>query len=118
MNRSAVAQVRGVLADRVVVCTTLDPFLPLKALAGYCGLSIRKLRDCLEHPQHPLPCYRVGGKILVGRSEFDAWISAYRNYGRADVDERSSPTCSAISHSAARSSMRATRPLTAACGRV
>jgi len=28
----------------------------------------------------------VGGKILVRRSEFDAWIAAYSQRGRADVD--------------------------------
>ena len=62
-----VAQVRGLLAERVVVSTPLDPFLPLKALATYSGLSVRKLRSHLEDPGHPLPCYRVGGKILVRR---------------------------------------------------
>ena len=86
MTGSPVAQVRGVLADRVVVSTVLDPFLGLRALAGYSSLSVRKLRDCLEHPQHPLPCYRVGGKILVRRSEFDTWMAAYRHRGRQDVD--------------------------------
>ncbi|MDP3939577.1 MAG: hypothetical protein Q8R92_15770 [Deltaproteobacteria bacterium] len=40
-----VAQVRGVLAERVVVSTNLDPFLSLRALAGYSGLSIRTLRN-------------------------------------------------------------------------
>ena len=59
---------------------------PLRALAGYSGLSVRKLRDCLEDPTHPLPHYRVGGKILVRRSEFDGWIGVYRQRGREDVD--------------------------------
>jgi len=82
-----VAQVRGVLAERVVVSTPLDPFLPLVALAGYSGLSVRKLRDYLEGPDHPLPHYRVGGKILVRRSEFDAWIVAFRQHRRAAVGD-------------------------------
>jgi Helix-turn-helix domain len=64
----------------------LDPFLSLKALAAYSGLSVRKLRDCLDDPRHPLPHYRVGGKILVRRSEFDARIAAYRQVGDTDVD--------------------------------
>ena len=84
--KEPVGQVRGVLAERVVVSTPLDPFLSLRALASYSGLSVRKLRDCLDDPAHPLPCYRVGGKILVCRSEFDAWIAAYSQRGRADVD--------------------------------
>jgi hypothetical protein len=62
----AVRQVRGVLAERIVVSTPLDPFLSLRALAGYSGLSIRKLRDFLEQPQHPLACYRVGGRSWFG----------------------------------------------------
>jgi hypothetical protein len=84
--KQPVAQVRGVLAERVVISTPLDPFLSLRALAGYSDLSVRKLRDCLDDLAHPLPCYRVGGKLLVRRSEFDAWIAAYRQRGRADVD--------------------------------
>ncbi len=83
--KAPVAQVRGVLAERVIVSTPLDPFFPLRALAAYSGISIRKLRDYLEDVGHPLPCYRVGGKVLVRRSEFDTWISAYRQQGRADV---------------------------------
>ena len=84
--KERVAQVRGVLAERVVVSTPLDPFLSLKALAVYSSLSVRKLRDYLELPEHPLLCYRVGGKILVRRSEFDTWMAAYRHHGRRDVD--------------------------------
>ena len=84
--KERVAQVRGVLAERVIVSTPVDPFLSLKALVVYSSLSVRKLRDCLEDPQHPLPCYRVGGKILVRRSEFDSWMAAYRHHGRRDVD--------------------------------
>lgn len=82
----AVGQVRGCLAEGVVVSIPLDPFLSLKALASYCGLSVRKLRDCLADPGHPLPHYRVGGKIVVRRSEFDAWMVRFRQLGQADVD--------------------------------
>ena len=81
-----VAQIRGVLAERVVMSTPLDPFLPLKALATYAGLSIRTLRTHLEDPGHPLPCYRIGGKILVRRSEYDIWAARFRQVGNPDVD--------------------------------
>src|SRR5262249_18508861 len=73
------------LIERENLSAPLDQFLPLRALAAYSGLSVRKLRQCLEDPAHPVPCYRVGGKILVRRSEFDAWIAVYRRHGRADV---------------------------------
>ena len=79
------AQVRGVLAERVIVSTPLDPFLSLKALAGYSALSVRKLREYLDDPANPLPCYRVGGKILVRRSDFDAWMQQYRARGRPSL---------------------------------
>jgi hypothetical protein len=85
--KERVAQVRGIIADRVVVSTELDPFLDLRALSAYSSLSVRKLRDLLEEPDRPLPCYQVGGKLLVRRSEFDAWISVLRRRGRADVDQ-------------------------------
>jgi excisionase family DNA binding protein len=80
-----VGLVRGVLAERVVISTSLDPFLPLPALSEYSGLSVRKLRDYLADPLHPLPHYRVGGKVLVRRSEFDAWITAHHRIGSQDV---------------------------------
>jgi hypothetical protein len=84
-----VSQVRGVLAERVIISTTLDPYLSLTALTGYSGIGVRKLRDYLVDPGHPLPHYRVGGtagKIVVRRSEFDSWIAKYRAAaGRADV---------------------------------
>jgi hypothetical protein len=81
-----VGLVRGVVAERVVVSTELDPFLSLKALAAYSSLSTRKLRDLLADPGHPLPCYRVDGKVLVRRSEFDVWMARHRHVGRSDVD--------------------------------
>ena len=81
-----VAQVRGVLAERVVVSSELDPFLSLKALTSYSNLSVRTLRAFLTDPRHPLPCYRVGAKILVRRSEFDSWMRQHRHVGSANVD--------------------------------
>jgi len=64
----------------------LDPFLTLRALVAYSGIGRRKLSAYLTDAEHPLPHYRVGGKIVVRRSEFDAWIAHYRQCGRADVD--------------------------------
>ena len=80
--------VRGVVAERVVISTPLDPFLSLRALAAYSGLSVRTLRTYLDlAPREALPCYRVGGKILVRRSEFDAWVAGFRRRGRPAVDQ-------------------------------
>ena|GEM_PF-447653 len=80
------ARITNPVIERVEARVILDPYLSLVGLAGYSGLSVRKLRAHLADVRHPLPCYRVGGKILVRRSEFDVWIAAYRQRGRADVD--------------------------------
>jgi excisionase family DNA binding protein len=53
-------------------------YLPLKALAGYCGLSVRTLRGYLVDRVRPLPHYRVGGRVLVKKSEFDDWAAQFR----------------------------------------
>ncbi len=55
-----------------------DGYFSLKALAAYSGLSVRTLRDRLIDPIHPLPHYRVGGKILVSRAGFDQWLEQFR----------------------------------------
>jgi hypothetical protein len=74
---------RFLVSERVVITTELDPFLPLRALAAYAGLSVRTLRQYLDlPPDQALPCYRVGGKILVRRSQFDAWVAQYQTRGR------------------------------------
>jgi hypothetical protein len=65
---------------------TTDVYLPLRALASYAGLSVRTLRMYLTHPANPLPCYRVGGKVLVRRSEYDAWVLRFRSNVAPAVD--------------------------------
>ena len=81
--RDEVAQVRGVLAERVVVSTMLDPWLSLTALAQYSGLSRKTLLRLIAHEEKPLPHYRLTdtGKIVIRRSEFDAWMEQYRRVG-------------------------------------
>ena len=81
------AQVRGVSAERVISGIETDPFLSLKALAGYSSLSVRTLRHFIDElpPEQALPCYRLPGKLLVRRSEFDAWLEQYRSRGRPSL---------------------------------
>jgi excisionase family DNA binding protein len=80
------AILRGPAAERIVVSTELDPWLPLRALAGYSGLSVRTLRDHINTPLRALPSYRIGGKVLVRRSDFDAWMNQFRQVGPAGLD--------------------------------
>jgi hypothetical protein len=78
---------RLVVLEGLSLSTALDPYLSLRALAAYACCSVRWLRDRLTDPHHPLPCFRLpGGKVLVRRSEFDAWLARYRQVGRPDVD--------------------------------
>jgi hypothetical protein len=81
-----------VVLKEITMNSPADPYLPLKALSAYSGLSVRWLRDRLREPHHPLPCYRLpaekgGGKILVRRSEFDQWLTRYRALGDPDVTQ-------------------------------
>lgn len=79
-------QARGPIVERVVVSTMLDPLLSLKALADYSSLGPRTLRQYLElPPEDALPCYRLPGKILVRRSEFDVWIARDQSRGRPSL---------------------------------
>lgn len=61
-----------------------DAYLPLCRLVEYSGLSLRTLRNHLVHPVRPLPHYRVGGRVLVKKSEFDAWALQFRVTASAD----------------------------------
>jgi predicted DNA-binding transcriptional regulator AlpA len=65
--------------EMVSINLDLDPFLSLRGLVGYSSLSRRTLQDLINAPQDPLPSFRIGGKILIRRSEFDHWIDRHRN---------------------------------------
>jgi hypothetical protein len=55
-----------------------DCYFDLRDLAQYSSISVRTLRDYLDDATDPLPSYCVKKKILVKKSEFDAWITKYR----------------------------------------
>jgi hypothetical protein len=74
------------LVERLNVTASLDPYMGLKALAVYSGLIVRKLKQLIDRdPADALPCYRVDGRVLVRRSDFDAWMQCYRVSGRPGV---------------------------------
>jgi excisionase family DNA binding protein len=63
-----------------------DQYLSLKNLAKYSGLSVNTLRRHIDAgPSTALPCYRVGGKILVRRSEFDSWVAQWRQEANPEL---------------------------------
>lgn len=59
-----------------------EEYFTLRALVRYSGLSLRTLRNYLHHADHPLPHFRLPGKILVKRSDFDAWIRRFQAEAR------------------------------------
>ena len=65
--------------EAVSLQTEWDPWFSLRGLAGYTALSRRTLQDLVNDPTDPLPSYRVGGKILVRKSEVDTWMAKRRN---------------------------------------
>lgn len=63
-----------------------DCFLDLKRLSQRTYMSMRSLRGHINNPSHPLPVYRVRGKILVSWIEFREWIQRNR-YKTRDLDK-------------------------------
>jgi excisionase family DNA binding protein len=53
-------------------------WLDLKALQRHACVSERTLREWIHRPIDPLPAARVGTKLLVRRSTFDAWLEAHQ----------------------------------------
>ena len=53
-------------------------WLDLRRLRDYAAVSNRTLRAWIHSPVDPLPAVRVSTKILVRRSEFDAWMEFHR----------------------------------------
>jgi excisionase family DNA binding protein len=53
-------------------------WLDLRALQRYVCVSERTLREWINRRVDPLPATRVGTKILVRRSTFDAWLEAHK----------------------------------------
>ena len=66
---------------------TLDKaYLTLRSLAQYSDLSRRTLQTYVKRPHDPLPCYKVQGRILVKRTEFDAWLRRFKVERPARLD--------------------------------
>ena len=61
-------------------------WLGLKQITQYANISARTLRAWIHSPLDPLPAVRVAGKILVRRSEFDAWLARHRVHPLETVD--------------------------------
>jgi hypothetical protein len=52
-------------------------WLDLRALIEYACVSERTARGWIHRTIDPLPAYQVDRKLLIKRSEFDAWITQH-----------------------------------------
>ena len=60
-----------------------DQYFDLRGLSVYAALGVGTLRDHIKSGD--LPAFKVKGKILVKRSEFDTWIEGYRLNMKQDL---------------------------------
>ncbi len=65
--------------EGATICSVWDPLMDLRGLSAYSTLSRRTLQDLVNDLTDPIPSYRVGNRVLIRRSEFDAWLSRRRN---------------------------------------
>lgn len=73
--------------ESIGLCSVWDPLMSIEGLSGYSTLAKRTLQDLFNHPRDPIPSYRVGTRVLIRKSEFDAWLSRRRNV-KADAPAR------------------------------
>jgi len=57
---------------------TCREWLGLRELTQYADISERTLRSWIYAPVDPLPASKVSGKVLVRKSDFDAYLQRYR----------------------------------------
>jgi hypothetical protein len=53
-------------------------WLGLRDLTYYAHVSERTIRSWIRSPVNPLPAVKVSGKVLVRRSDFDAFLQRFR----------------------------------------
>ncbi len=68
------ADVKKVQNHEVASCSPDDHLMGMRETAAYSGLSVTTLRKRLAE----IPHFRVGGKTLFRKSEFDHWLEGYR----------------------------------------
>jgi excisionase family DNA binding protein len=61
-------------------------WLGLRQLTEYAAVSERTLRAWIHLPIDALPAVRVGGKVLIQRSQFDSWLGRHRIQSLPSVD--------------------------------
>ena len=62
-----------------------DQYFDLQGLSEYSSIGVTTLRDYIR--VDGLPCFRVKGKILVRKSEFDKWMENFRMNGNMSIEK-------------------------------
>ena len=62
------------IADHAI--SLKDQYFDFRGLSTYSALGVGTLRDYVK--TGGLPCFRLRGKILIKKSEFDEWIETFR----------------------------------------
>lgn len=70
--------------DQVETMALKDQYFDLRGLAAYSSLAVGTLRSYITTGQ--LSCFKLKGKILVKRSEFDTWLEGYRLNKKQDLN--------------------------------
>jgi excisionase family DNA binding protein len=60
-----------------------DQYFDLKGLSAYSSLAVSTLREYLRRGR--LPHFKMAGKILIRKGEFDSWLEQFR-VSAPDVD--------------------------------
>ncbi len=55
--------------------TQFDRYFDLKGLSDFSSLGVSTIRGYITAG---LPCYKVKGKVLIKRSEFEGWMCKFR----------------------------------------
>jgi len=61
-----------------------DQYFDLRGLSAYSALAVPTLRDYIR--KGALPCFKVKGKILIRRLEFDLWMENHRMNKKKDIE--------------------------------
>jgi len=74
------------LPDDIVESTISlrDQFFDLRGLSVYSALAVGTLRDHIKSEN--LPAFKIKGKLLIKKSEFDLWIENFRLNKTQDLD--------------------------------
>ena len=74
-----------ILPDNITTIALKDEYFDLKGLSLYSKLGVSTLRIYIS--QNKLPHFRLKGKILIKRSEFDGWMEDLRRKEKANIKQ-------------------------------